>query len=83
MSELSMERDQLIGQELYRKLVHTVERTARVHHISPDRAADFLLLGAIFTAARFYECDLSETLEVAETLVDSVRPDDLGRTSRH
>ncbi|MEO0438109.1 MAG: hypothetical protein AAF098_14505, partial [Pseudomonadota bacterium] len=71
MSDLSSDRDREIGQQLNRKLQITLERLARQNGLTSDRAADFLLLGALFVASDAYETSLENTLEIARSLVAS------------
>ncbi|MEM6300903.1 MAG: hypothetical protein AAF749_04125 [Pseudomonadota bacterium] len=83
MSVLSSARDREIGEQLHRKLRITLERLARQNDLATDRAADFLLLGAMFVAGAAYETSLENTLEIARSLVTSALNDDLDAETRH
>ena len=82
-SQLTAEQDREIGEQLFKKLQTTVNRMQRQHGITRDKAADFLVLGALFTAAGIYERSLEETVEVAAVLVKSALSDELPRATRH
>lgn len=81
--ELDADRDAEIGQEVYRRLHRLVEQLAKKHGIPGDRAADFLIAGALFVAAGQYDLSIDETLEVAETIAESVQRDTLAPATRH
>ncbi|GAB5415881.1 MAG: hypothetical protein Cons2KO_34840 [Congregibacter sp.] len=77
------EADAVIGEDCFLRLHRLLERIAKRHGLSPERAADYLLTGALFVASDAYDCNLEETLEIAQTLSASLQLDDLPAATRH
>lgn len=72
-----------MGRDTYVRLQRLMGRIARRHGLARDRAADFVLLGALFLAADTNESSLDEALELLRELARSVQEDELPPATRH
>jgi hypothetical protein len=81
--EMTREQDREIGQDFLRQLHRITERMTKRYGIDRITAADFLIAGALFTAAGIYELTVSETMEVVKEIAESVQNDELPEATRH
>lgn len=79
---MSADKDREIGQELFVKLHRLVQHLAKRHQIAPHTAADFLLAGALLTAADIYDLSIDDTLEMAQEIGESIQHDTLKPETR-
>lgn len=72
-----------MGRDTYVRLQRLTGRIARRHGLDRDRAADFVLLGALFLAADTNDTSLDEAVELLCELARSVQEDGLPPATRH
>ncbi|MFK7829530.1 MAG: hypothetical protein AB8B57_07105 [Congregibacter sp.] len=79
----TLEKDAEIGQDLYRNLARLIDRLAKRHGITRDTATDYLLAGALFTAADQRNLCIADTVELMQCIAVSVQNDELDEDVRH
>lgn len=80
---MTLEKDTEIGQDIYQQLQRLLAKVKKRHGIDSGTAADYLLAGALFTAAHQRDLSIAETLELVELIADSVQNDELHPATRH